>query len=230
MNKSRKFAALFVINILLMIFSSVARAQVDDNEEDGLYLEKPRLISVGLIGGTNFSQVDGDSYAGYHKIGANFGGIGYIRLYRHVAFSFEALYSQKGAKSNGYRYSINDSTTIIGKYGIKLNYVEIPLMINYFDQRKSHFGLGMSINRLVSSNEYMTAYPAYTIDFTKYPFRKESFDLVAGAQMHVWKGLFFNIRFQYALSPVRTYSPADLSRAQRQFSNLWTVRMMYLFL
>lgn len=229
MNKSRKFAAFFVINILFVLFSTLVRAQVDDNPEDGLYLEKPRLISVGLIGGANFSQIDGDNYAGYHRTGANFGGIGYLRIYRHVAFSFEALYSQKGAKSNTYRYSNRDSMTIIDKYGIKLNYVEIPLMINYFDQRKSHFGLGVAVNRLLNSTETIETTPATTINFDKYPFKKQSFDIVAGAQMHVWKGLFFNIRFQYALSPVRTVSPDEVSRAQRQFSNLWTVRLMYLF-
>jgi len=230
MNKSRKFAALIVINILSMIFCSVAGAQIDDNPEEGLYLEKPRLITVGLLAGANFCQVDGDSYAGYHKVGANIGGIGYIRLYRHVAASFEMLYSQKGAKSDGARYSPIDSTTIINTYGINLNYVEIPLMINYFDQRKSHFGLGVSVNRLLNSTETMKTTPAYAIDFTKYPFRKESYDLVAGAQLHMWKGLFLNIRFQYALAPIRSISPPALSRAQKQYNNVWTVRLMYLFI
>lgn len=212
-----------------MGFCGFASAQIDD-ETDGLYIERPRIFSVGLLAGANFCQVDGDSYAGYYKTGANFGGIGYARLYRHLALSFELLYSQKGARSNGIRFSPIDSTTQIIKYGISLKYAEIPLMINYFDQRKSHFGLGVSYCRLVGSTETMETYPASTVDFTKYPFKKDSYDLVAGAQMHIWKGLFFNIRFQYALVPLRTYSPPGFSRAQKQYNNMWTVRLMYLFI
>lgn len=229
MNKSRTFAAFFFINVLFLLFAHRAVAQVDEDPEQGLYIEKPKLISVGVVAGAGFSQVDGDSYAGYHKTGLNFGGIGYIRLYRHLALSFETLYSRKGAKSNGARYSPVDSTTIIRSYGIDLKYAEIPVMINYFDQRKSHFGIGVSYGRLVGSTETISSTPAYPFDFTKYPFKKDAFDLVAGAQMHMWKGLFFNVRFQYGLVPLRTVSPPALSRAQNQYVNLWAVRLMYLF-
>lgn len=229
MNKSRKFAALIVINVLLLVFGSPAHAQIED-ETEGLYIERPQVFTVGFVGGANFCQVDGDSYAGYHKTGLNVGGIGYARIYRRVALSFELLYSQKGARSTDVRYSPLDSASLIAKYNINLNYAEIPLMINYFDKRKSHFGLGMSYNRLVTSTETMESLPASTMDFSKYPFRKDSYDLVASAQMHIWKGLFFNIRFQYAMVPVRTMSPPALARAQKQFNNLWTVRLMYLFI
>jgi len=229
MNKSRTFTAFFCITVLLLLPALASMAQVDDDPETGLYIEKPKLISVGAVGGANFCQVDGDSYAGYHKFGFNFGGIGYLRMYRHLAMSFEILYSQKGAKSDGARYSPTDSTTIIKDYSIDLKYAEIPLMINYFDQRKSHFGMGISYSRLVNGTEEMNTLPGTTYDFTKYPFKKASYDFVAGAQLHVWKGLFFNIRFQYALFPLRTVSPPELSRAQKQYNNMWTVRLMYLF-
>ncbi len=228
MNKSRKFAALLLINVLLVIFCGVANAQIDD-ESGGLYLERPKLITVGAVAGVNFSQVDGDNYAGYRKVGLNVGGIGYIRLHKHLAFSFELLYSQRGARSDYARYSPIDSTTLITKYNITENYAEIPLMINYFDKHKSHFGLGVSYSRLVSSTESMAAFPAYTLDFSKYPFKTNTYDLVLAAKMHVWKGLFFNLRFQYGLTPIRTASPPGLARAQKQFNNLWSVRVMYLF-
>ncbi len=229
MNKSRKFTAFIFINVLLSVFCTIANAQIDDGGDD-IYAERPRIFSVGVVAGANFTQIDGDSYAGYHKIGANFGGIGYARLYRHVALSFEMLYSQKGALSNDVRYSPIDSSTLITRYDVALNYAEIPIMINYFDQRKSHFGLGMSYSRLIGSNESMKTDPHYYIDFNKYPFRKDSYDVVASAQMHVWKGLFFNIRFQYALSPARAYSPPSLSRSQKQYNNLWSVRLLYIFI
>ena len=232
MNKSRKFAALITITIIIMSFCTAAFAQTDAEEDEphGLYIEKPKLFSVGIVAGTNFAQVDGDNYAGYRKVGANVGGIGHIRLYRHLSFSFEMLYTQKGAKSDILRYSTLDSSTVALKYGIKLNYAEIPLMINYFDKRKSHFNVGISIGRLLNSTETLVTNPVVNINLDNYPFKKVSYDLVAGADLHLWKGLFFNVRFAYSLAPIRTNTPPGFSRATKQYSNLWTVRLMYLFI
>ncbi|MCW3124119.1 MAG: hypothetical protein JWQ38_3611 [Flavipsychrobacter sp.] len=229
MNKSRKFAALITITIILLTFWGIAGAQVADDDPEGLYLEKPRLFYAGLIGGANFAQVDGDNFAGYHKVGANVGGIGYVQVYKHTAVSWEILYTEKGAKSNFPRPSGIDSIYIL-KYNINARYAEIPLMINYFDQRKSHFGVGVSYSRLITATEGLKTDRPYAIDLTKYPFVKNNFDIVAGAQLHLVKGLFMNFRFQYSLNPIRTDSPPNFSRAQKQYSNVWTVRLMYLFI
>jgi Outer membrane protein beta-barrel domain len=228
MNKSRKFAALITITIILLTFCGVANAQEDD-EEHGLYIEQPRVFYAGLMAGANFAQVDGDNFAGYHKIGLNVGGIGYVQLQKHAAISWEILYSQKGAKSNFPRPSGIDSIYIV-KYGINAGYAEIPVMINYFDKRKSHFGVGVSYSRLVSATETLKTDRPYTIDLTKYPFVKNNYDIVAGAELHLVKGLFLNVRFQYSLVPIRTNTPPNFSRAGKQYNNLWTVRLMYLLI
>jgi hypothetical protein len=229
-NKIRKFAALAGCTIFLCFFSFLATAQEDDGEPHGLYLEQTRIFYAGLIGGANFAQVDGDNFAGYHKVGANIGGIGYIQLQKHVAVSWEILYSEKGAKSDAWKIGGLQDTVFITKYNIKANYAEIPLMINYFDQRKSHAGIGVSYSRLVNSTETLVTDPAYSIDLNKYPFKKDNFDLVAGAQLHLWKGFFLNVRFQYSITPIRDSSPPGFSRTQKQYNNLWCVRMMYLFI
>jgi outer membrane protein with beta-barrel domain len=231
MNKSRKFAALLIITIILIAFGTVAHAQDDeeDGEEHGLYLAQRRLFWAGFVGGVNFAQVDGDNFAGYHKVGANVGGIGYWNFHKHVSLSWEMLYSQKGSKSDVYRVSGLDSILIV-KYGINANYAEIPVMINYFDQHKSHIGIGVSYSRLVAATETLTTAPAYPIDLNKYPFAKNNVDFLAGAQLHLVKGLFLNIRFQYSITPIRTDSPPYFSRASNEYNNIWVVRLMYLFM
>ncbi len=229
MNKSRKFAALVVITILLTGICQNVWAQYDEGE-DPLYIPEKRLFYAGLIGGANFSQVDGDNFAGYHKIGANVGGIGYVQLKKHLALSWEFLFSQKGAKSDIVRQSPADTFFIIKNYGVTLNYAEIPVMINYFDKRKSHAGIGVAYSRLVGSNESYETIPYLPLDLNKYQYSKDNFDLIVGAQMHLWKGLFLNIRFAYSLVPIRTVSPPVISRASKQYSNLWTVRLMYLLI
>jgi hypothetical protein len=211
MNKSRKFAALIIITIILMAVA------------------KQRLFYAGFVAGTNFAQVDGDNFAGYHKVGVNVGGIGYWNFHKHAAVSWELLYSQKGAKSNGYRVSGIDTIFIL-KYGINANYAEIPVMINYFDQHKSHIGIGVSYSRLIAVTETLVTAPAYAIDLNKYPFAKNNFDFLAGAQLHLVKGLFLNIRFQYSITPIRADSPPNFSRSPNEYNNIWTVRLMYLFI
>lgn len=229
MDKSRKFAALILIAVILTCFSGNVWAQYDEGENP-LYVPEPKTFYAGLLLGSNLAQVDGDNFAGYHKAGINVGGIGYVHLRKHLAVSWEILYSQKGSKSDMVKFFVTDSTIIVKKYNINLNYAEIPVMINYFDQRKSHFGVGVSYSRLVSTTETSATIPSTSIDFTKYPFQKNNFDIIAGANLHLWKGLFLNVRFQYGLVPIRTVSPPQLSRAQKQYNNMWTVRLMYLFI
>jgi hypothetical protein len=232
MNKSRKFAALLIITVILSTFSGIARAQdEEDDEPHGLYIEEPKIFYGGLIAGANFAQVDGDYFAGYHCIGLNVGGIVYTQLAKHVALSLEILYSEKGSKSDQVKAPLNPKI-VTRSYGIRANYAEIPVMINYFDKRKSHFGIGISYGRLVSSTETIEADSLgipLNLDFNnKYPFKKDALDFLAGVELHLWKGLFLNVRFQYSLIPIRTeLPPPDFARAT-QYSNLWAVRLMYL--
>ncbi len=233
MNKSRKFAAQLIITIFLISFSGGVFAQDDDDEEKGMYIEEPKLFYGGLIIGANFAQVDGDYFAGYRKAGINVGAIAYAHIAKHVALSMEILYSQKGSRSNLPQASPGNPSIQILKYGINANYAEIPVMINYFDRRKSHFGVGVSYGRLVNSSESITIDTnnvISTVDFKgKYPFRQDAFDLLAGAELHLWKGLFLNVRFQYSLMPMRTELPPPEYARANQYNNVWAVRLMYLF-
>lgn len=233
MIKSRKFAALILITAVLSVLAGRVAAQDDDDDEPhGLYLPEKRVFYGGLIAGANFAQVDGDYFAGYHKVGLNAGGIMYAQLAKHVALSIEILYAQKGSKSDQVEFSPYNKSVILVKYGISANYAEIPLMINYFDKRKSHCGVGVSYGRLVNSSENITVdsfntllHPNFNI---LYPFKKDAFDFVAGAELHLWKGLFMNVRFQYSLLPIRTQLPPPTYARADQYSNLWSVRLMYL--
>jgi hypothetical protein len=233
MNKSRKFAALIIIAVILSALPGKVSAQeTDDEEQHGLYIEQQKVFYGGIVAGANFAQIDGDYFAGYHKVGFNAGPIVYAQLAKHLALSLEILYSQKGSRSSIGKLSPYNSGVYILKYGINVNYAEIPIMINYFDSRRSHFGAGFSYSRLVSSTETITVYSLRnikTIDFnSNYPFKKDAFDFIVGADLHLWKGLFLNVRFQYSLLPVRTVLPPPTYARADQYSNLWTVRLMYL--
>lgn len=191
------------------------------------YIEDERTFYGGLIAGTNFTQVDGDNFAGYHKVGFNLGGIVYTKLDEHLAASMEVLYTQKGAKSKDF-FTISPGMYITN-YGITLNYAEVPLMLNYFDKRKSHFGAGVSYSRLGTVKEFITTSPAQYVNLNDYPFKKSDYNLLLSGNLHCWKGLFLNMRFQYSLISIRDKTPNNYGRGE-QYNNVVSIRLMYLFM
>jgi hypothetical protein len=228
MTKIRKLAALVLIVLSWSSYSEKANAQ----NPSSYYVEDPRTFFGGLLLGANFSQVDGDSYAGYHKVGLNAGGIVYTQFDEHLALSLEILFSQKGSRGHKVQESGNQGTYITA-YKIDLNYAEVPVQICYFDRRRSHAGAGFSYSQLITSKETIETNPADPLlvgtDLNKtYPFRKADLNFILGGNLHLIKGLFLNARFQYSLIPIRKNIPPGYGRSE-QFNNLWTVRLMYLF-
>lgn len=229
MAKNRKLRTLVWALFLAMGAASGAKAQNPSN----YYIEDPRTFYAGVIAGANFSQVDGDSYAGYHKTGLNLGGIVYTHLAENLAMSLEILFSQKGARGHRLQEA-GIPGTVINSYRIHLNYAEIPLQLNYFDRRRSHFGGGFSYSQLISAQEQLDTNPPQqpgnqgSVDLEKYPFKKADINFILGGNLHLYKGWFLQARFQYSLLSIRKNTPPGYSRAD-QFNNLWAVRLMYLF-
>lgn len=195
--------------------------------QSSYYVEDLKRFYGGVVLGANFTQVDGDRFAGYNKAGLNTGGIVYINFTEHVAASLEILYSQKGARAT--KPQQIDNGSYITDYGITLNYAEIPVMINYIDKHKSNVGIGLSYARLGTSKESITTNPPLIYNADDYPFKKSDLNLLLGGNLHLWKGLFLNMRAQYSLISIRDKIPQTYARAA-QFNNLWTVRVMYLFM
>lgn len=219
-----KVKSILVCLSILCMLVGTAQAQNPKN----YYVEEPRTFYGGFILGANFSQVDGDSYKGYHKIGLNTGVVAYAKLAPKIAASIELLFSQKGATSNGYQLS-NGGATLITKQNINLNYAEIPIQINYFDKRKSHFGGGFSYAQVISSRETIEGTNKsiiYNPDL--HPFKKMDINLVLSGEMHLYKGLFAGLRFQYSMLSIRNDMDAEFGRAQ-QFNNVFALRLKYLF-
>ena len=212
-----------ILSVILLLFVGILYCTPLLAQEDEMF--ENRTFYGGLILGGNFCQVDGDNFAGFHKVGLNAGGVVYIKLDQHIAASMEVLFSQKGSRAT--TPQVLASGFYILKYGIDLNYAEVPIMINYFDKRKSHFGGGLSYSQLASSNEYITTNPPTAYDLSKYPFKKSDLNLLLSGSLHLYKGFFLNLRFQYSLISIRNTVP-NVTRGA-QFNNLWAVRVMYLF-
>ena len=217
-----KFLLLF---LLCNLYTYCVYAQLGDDDDD-------RTFFAGLEAGCNFSQVDGDNFAGYHKASWNAGAIVYTKLGSQLAGSMEILFAQKGSRASQTqvpRYA-NDQNTIITDYKIRLTYAEVPILLNYFDHHKNNFGAGFAYARLASSKETYTDGQGntYESDAKLYPFKKAEISFVLNTAAHLWKGFFINLRYQYSLAPIRkNYNP--ITGLRPQFSNVWTTRLVYIF-
>lgn len=223
MAKIRKFARFILVTLSLIISPYVTEAQ-------NYYVEETNTFFGGPVLGANFTQVDGDNYAGYHKAGINVGGIVFTRFAERFAASLEILYTQKGSRGHAPIRS-NSSTYEIQQYGIALDYAEVPVMLHIMDKRKSMFGMGLSYSQLVGSKETITTNNSTfndTVNLDRYPFKKFDLNFLVGASLRVYKGFYLNLRFQYSLLPIRKEIYKEFGRAE-QYNNLYTLRLIYIF-
>lgn len=220
-----KLNYLFILLPILIGFQAHAQ---DQNNRDPFNEEADKIFSGGLILGLNVCQIDGDTYAGYHKAGLNVGATVLWRFSKPVALGVELLYSQKGSRAVQDIYT--PSGTGFEKYKIDLNYAELPLIFYYILSPKYQIGIGGSFNGLISSKEDIpSSYYHQTVNQEDYPFNKSSVDFIGGASVKVFDGLTLTGRYQYGLTPVRNANNLPGIGSGNQFNNMFSFRLTYYF-
>lgn len=206
-----------IISSLFLMNAQRAQAQYYD--------EYDKLVG-GLLGGFTSSQVDGDGYKGYNKLGWTGGGILYmpfsglnLPIEGTMAISMEVLFTQKGAFGR---------TLSNGIYGqdISLSYAEIPIQLHYWrGARKSHIGAGFALGYLGWAQETVDL-GAGDVKLNDYPFKKFDLSFIFTPSIHLYKGLFIAPRFQASLMSIR--DDAGPYGRNQQFNKSLSVRLMYL--
>lgn len=168
--------------------------------------ENDKTFYGGITFGGNISEVIGDAYHGYHKIGWRVGP-GVIAKFpdKMLGFSFELLYSQKG--SRGVRQlTSNYSGDYFEKYFLDLNYVEVPLQLLLFPNARTNFGVGVSYSRLIKSKERIyDLQPTYNFHESDFPFLKDDWCILVSAKYQFWRGWFIGASYTRSLRAVREY-------------------------
>lgn len=173
-----------------------------------------------VIGGINLSQVDGDEVYGFYKVGANVGAGISLPLDEKQCWSItlELLYSQKGSykKSNpGYFDTLVYAESMFKdvdrsvpfdprmKCKMQFDYVEVPIMAHYEDPNTGWaIGAGFSWGRIVRVKEVYNGFQRTTNVRSK-TYSKSDWGVFADVKIRIWKGLKFNIRYQYSMVPIR---------------------------
>lgn len=180
-----------------------------------------------VMGGMNISQIDGDEVFGYRRVGAHFGVAAILPL-KNWDVTLETVFNMKGASQKP-QY-VYDSLT--GEYDVRLNYVEIPVLVHYTDKKFIGGGVGFSYGRLVNAKEVEHGgnVPPYA---DSVPFKKSDWNILVDAQIRIWQRLKFNVRFAYSLAPIRerTFYPIQTGDpwTRKQYNHLITFRLVYVF-
>jgi hypothetical protein len=202
-------------------------------------------IKGEIITGMNFSQVDGDEIYGYHKVGLNMGLGAMVPLGKNFSFTIETLFNQKGSyQGKQYEDQVIDTATgnVIaeynGMYKLKLDYLEVPFLVQYTDKNIITAGLGFSYGRLVNIKEYEHDTLNLNTTLNSGVYDKNDYNILVDLQMRIHKKIprwKLNIRYAYSVSKIRTRDfytvppPGQLYITRDQYNNLFSIRLIYVF-
>ncbi|MGB1217258.1 MAG: porin family protein [Saprospiraceae bacterium] len=191
----------YLLVLFISIFPVLIYAQ-----EDG-----ESLFRGGILGGFNASQLDGDSYRGYDKLGASVGlGVKYKLPGKKISLGMEILYNMRGSVESLKVNDIQDK--------IKLDYIDIPVWMAYREWNIDFQG-GLFWGRLINvKTELLGLYEPEN-------FKKIDVGLFLGATYHI------NDNFGASLRFTRSFINLMKKEANRNalLSHHLTIRVEYWF-
>ncbi len=199
-------------------------------------------ISSSLLGqiikgeatlGLNFTQVEGDEVHGFKKPGLNIGAGVLIPFKKNWDVSMEVTFNQKGAKQRD-QYNEIDSlgNVTTGAYKLRLNYVEIPVLVHYTDKEFITIGAGFSWGRLVVVQEWEHGKRVESTTLASGVYNKNDFCYIIDARIRINGPLKFGIRYQNSIAKIRTREFTDFSGGKwtrDQFNKILTFKLIYIF-
>lgn len=189
-------------------------------------VEAQRFLGVATLG-FNMSQIDGDEVVGYKKPGLYFGAQARLPLKSNLSASVEVAFSQKGAYQ---KYPLEeDPTKQLPYYNIRLNYLDVPIMVHYEDKNFILAGLGFSIGRLVGLKEYEWGVRT-NASLANKTYLSNDYSALVDLGFLVFPKLRVHFRYSYSLYKIRTRTYTDTSGGswkREQFNNLISFRLTY---
>lgn len=195
-----------IIFTLLLIWATTATAQ---------------RFQGGILAGFNGTQVEGDTYKGYHKPGILAGVWVQTDLAPAIFGGMELKFSQKGARSR-----IDPKDPVPDKYIMRLNYMELPVFAGFRSSELISVIGGVSFGYLISSVE-INEDGKFPPEDQK-PFNATDIQPFVGFQFDVVDQLKIDLRMAYSVLPVRGKPDNDLWYwRQNQFNNVISLALYY---
>ncbi|HUC82787.1 MAG TPA: porin family protein [Flavisolibacter sp.] len=136
-------------------------------------------FSVGIKAGANITKVDGRAFSDEFKYGYHLGGFANIGLGGRLSIQPEVLFNQYQTKtdtsfSNIYQNAFNGSSNV------KLNYLSIPLLLDYKLGSFLSLQAGPMFGILLDQNKGL-------LENGEEAFKKGEFSMLGGAQLSLGK-------------------------------------------
>jgi hypothetical protein len=150
----------------------------------------------GILAGFNASQIDGDKLAGYNKLGILVGTFVNTDFTNKLGGQLELKYSAKGSST---------AKDDFNKLKVRLNYIDIPVLLTYEAVKNLTLQGGLSFNYLFSAKYFDGAwFDDLSIDPNKFETA-----LQAGINYKFFEAFDINLRYNYSLIPVRKEDSGD---------------------
>jgi opacity protein-like surface antigen len=174
-------------------------------------------IKAGLVG----SQVDGDGFAGYDKLGLDAGLFVNYQLSMRTSLQLEMEFIQKGSSHNP-----NVEKGDYNQYLMRLSYLQLPLLFQYKLAKNFSVETGPAFGYLLNYYEESDQW-----DIISNPFRKFSFSWICGLNYAITDSWNANFRVDYSLMGIRQ-KPAPGDRLiffqYGQFNNALVISIQYI--
>lgn len=170
-------------------------------------------VLIGLTG----SQIDGDSYGGYNKLGFQAGGFVQRQFTQRIGMQMELKYIGKGAT----RKTTMDDPSI---YNVSLNYIELPLLFEFRISQLFGAETGVAASYLFASSNNL----GLGDEAPDPPFKKVDFPFNLGGYYFFNEHFSLNVKYSYSLVPIRgvRYSEGTF-RSGGQFNHQLNIAIYY---
>ena len=131
---------------------------------------------LGFKAGANLTKVDGKTFEDQFRYGYNLGGFMEIGLGRKFSFNPEVLFNQYSSTLDSNFKAIYQNVIASNQSKVKLNYLSIPLLLDYKLLGPIHLQAGPQFAVLMSHNKTLLENGADA-------FKDGDFSMVAGVQL-----------------------------------------------
>jgi hypothetical protein len=182
----------------------------------------------GLMAGGIVSQVDGDTYQGYHKLGFLGGAYVNYRFSDFIQMQMELEYIQKGSRKNA-----DLEKGDVSSYLLRLHYMEVPLLVQCYLNKRLIGEIGPAADVLLGSYEEKDG---LEVPYNTVPLRNVTLSGIAGVSWMVNHHLRINYRFNYSLLSIRQTQPDGYPEGYRkilfetgQYNNMMSLSVCWDF-
>lgn len=173
-------------------------------------------LNMAVFGGINASQVQGDSYAGFNKLGFSVGFLVNAAIDRNIYWQAEIKYGTRGVYKGP---SDGDQTLYRSSYHI----LELPLSVHYLHDEKLMVEIGTSPELLITT-VYWDEYGV--MDPTTLPEnRRFGLNVFAGVGYWVKPKLLIALRYTNSAIPFRDPEEWNNPQYRGYFHNVFSLTL-----